>query len=235
MKRTQRLTTTRPSSSLGALAAAMSFGLLLQAQAAVVLSTDFNNAGVIGGAMTGVNWTENGITAPTTLSATAAIRSGLSGDGDAEGGYFSPNANVNGSSSGSPAWSTTWTITVGANDVDLTSIQLYSAESNSGASLGAGNGSSSIRLTISGTAIDLTQSRNDQSGASQLLTYSTPVTLSANTSYDVTFRVWELGTTSSGHFESMDSVIFNGDVIPEPATLSLLAMGLGLSLIRRRR
>lgn len=206
----------------------------LSAHAAVILSTDFDNTGVSGGDMTGVTWTENGITAPTTLSASASIRTGLSGDGDAEGGYFSPNQNVNGSSSGSPAWTTTWSLTVGASDVDLTSIQLFSAESNSGASLGAGNGSSAINLTISGTAIDLTQNRTNQSGTSQLLTYATPVTLSASTSYDVTFTVWELGTTSSGHYESMDSVIFNGDVVPEPSATLLGLLGTCL-LLRRKR
>ncbi|MBI1337003.1 MAG: PEP-CTERM sorting domain-containing protein [Phycisphaera sp.] len=208
---------------------------------AAVLFTDFDNTGVSGGDMVGVVWTENGLSAPTTLGASASVRSGLTGDGDVEGGYFSPNANVNGSSEGSPAWTATWTITVGAGNVELTDIVLRSAESNSGALLGGGNGGSNIKLTIKDNTTtneiaNQTQARSDQSGVSQSLTYTLPLTLTAGNTYDVTFAVWELGTTSSGHYESMDSLEFNGSVtpVPEPATLALLGIG-GLMLIPRKR
>ena len=201
------------------------------ASAAIVLSTDFDNSGVTSGDMTGIVWTENGLTAPTTLGASANIRTGLGGDVDAEGGYFSGDQNVKGSTEASPAWSTTWSITVGANDVDLSSIVLASAEANSSGSLDAGNGSSNINLTIAGTTIDLTEIRSGNTTPVDL-TYLTPVTLDASASYDVTFTVWE--NSSQGHFEGFDSVTFNGDVIPEPSATLLGALGL-LALLRRRR
>jgi len=211
---------------------AVVLGSPAQSQGAELLTTDFDNGGVSGGDMVDVVWTEDGLTAPTTLGASADVRSGLSGDGDAEGGYFSPNANVNGSLEGTPAWTATWTITVGAKDVELTDVVLASAESNSSASLGSGSGTSNINLTISGTGIDVTQQRTDESGASQELTFTTPVTLTAGADYDVTFTVWE--GSSQGHFESFDALTFNGTVIPEPASLALLGLGGRLVAGRQR-
>ena len=210
-----------------------------QARAAVVLSTDFDNSGTSGSSMNGVVWTENGLSAPTTLTASDTVRTSLSGAADAEGGYFSVNVNVNNSTEGAPAWSTTWTITADANVV-LTDIVLASAEANSSGSLGAGNGSSNINLTIVDnnstlTIADETLIRNDGSGASQNLSYTTPLSLTPGNTYDVTFTVWE--QSSSGHFEAFDSVTFNGTVIvPEPGTAMLAALAVsGLATIRRRR
>lgn len=218
--------------TFGALLAGVTLATATIASGAPVLSTDFDNSGVTSGDMTGVVWTENGLTAPTTLGASAAIRSGLTGDGDAEGGYFSPNANVNNSTDVAPAWTATFTITVGGFDVDLTDIVIASAESNNGALLGGGNGTSNINLKING--VGETKLRSDQSGASQSLTFATVTTLSANTSYDLTITVWE--GASSGHFESVDSITFNGTVgVPEPASLAMGLAGLTLIAARRRR
>jgi len=219
--------------TIATLSIAALLGVAGTTQADVILSTGFDNSGVSGGEMTGVVWTENGMTAPTTLGASAAVRTGLSGDGDAEGGYFSPNANVNGSTEANPAWTATWTISVGALDAVLTSIEIFSIESNNGASLGAGNGQSAINLTIS--TFDQTRNRTNKDATGNLLTYTpgAPLTLSANTDYDITLTVWELPNTSQGHFESVDSITFNGSLVPEPASLALIGLG-GLMMIRRR-
>jgi len=223
-------------------------GILLtatSAQAAVVLSTDFEND-VFGGtaastisSMTGVVWTENGITAPTSLAASAVIKGDQSG-ADAVGGYFSANVNVNGSTSGSPAWTTNWTITVGSNDVTLTDIVLRSAETNSGGLIGGGTGDSDINLNIvdnftTTSVFNNTQVRSDNTGASQALTYTAPISLVAGRTYQIQFSLWETGSTSNGHFEAFDSLTFNGTVIPEPSAAFLGIVGLGLLVARRRR
>lgn len=220
------------------------FPLLNPAQAAVILSTDFESD-VFGGtanptisSMTGVVWTENGITAPTSLTASTDIKGDQSG-ADAVGGYFSAQANVNGTTSGSPSWTTNWTITVGSNDVTLTDIVLTSAETNSGGVIGGGSGDSDINLNIvdnftTSSVFNNTQVRSDNTGASQALTYTAPITLAAGRTYQIQFSLWETGSTSAGHYEAFDSLTFNGSVIPEPGTALLVSLG-GLCLLRRRR
>jgi hypothetical protein len=203
----------------------------LTSNAAVLLSTDFDNGGVTAGSMTDVVWIENGIGAVTTLGATNNVRTGLSGDLDAEGGYFSVNTNVNGSTAGAPAWTTTnWTLTVGGLDAELSSIVLVSQEGNSGGLIGGGNGTSNINLSITGTAFSATQLRSTEPDT---LTYDlTGVTLLANQQYDLVFSVWE--ESSQGHFEGFDSLVINGDLVPEPSIALLGALGM-LSILRRRR
>ncbi len=218
--------------------AILGLGMASASHAAVLLSTDFANTGVTAGDMTGVTWTENGLLAPTTLSASAAVRSGLTGDADAEGGYFSGNVNVGNPNTTevAPAWSTTWTITVGASDVSLANIVLVSTEANSGGAIGAGNGTSNIKLSIVGNSTtfstpDLTEQRLTEPDT-LTYTFASPLALTASNTYDVTFTVWE--NSSSGHFEAFDSVAFNGDVIPEPSVALLGGFGF-LALLRRRR
>ena len=200
----------------------------------VLLFTDFDNSGVTGGVMQDVVWTENGLSAPTSLGASAAVRNNTGGtaNGDAGEGYFSPDQNINSSTEVAPAWTATWLITVGASDVSVTDIVLESAESNSGSTLGAGNGSSNINISIA--SFSQTQLRNNGSGASQVLTYTpgSPFVLAAGHDYNLTLKLWE--GSSSGNFESLDSLTFNGTIVPEPGSLALLGIG-GLFVGYRRR
>lgn len=178
-------------------------------------------------------WTEAGLTAPTTLGASAAVRTGSGGRADA--GYFSPNNNVNGSSLASPAWTSSWDITVGSQDVEISSIVINTVESNSSGTLGGGNGGSDIVLTFS--TFTQTQTRTDEGATPSNLTYTpgTVLTLSANQTYSFGLAVSEFASSSQGHFESLNSITFNGDLIPEPASVSLLALSVSSLFLRRRR
>lgn len=200
-----------------------------------MLSTDFNNTGAVGTDMNGVTWTENGLLAPTTLTGSGSLVANDPGTVDAAGGFFSVNTNVNGSSEGSPAWSLTFTITVGGSNIDLTDIVLASVEANATATLGAGNGTSFINLDILDNTSTLSVFNNtlNRSNGSEVqnLTYTTPVTLTASNTYDVTFTVWE--NVSSGHYEGFDSLTFNA--VPEPSAALFVLTGLGFFLLRRRR
>ncbi len=202
------------------------------ANAGVILSTDFDNTGLGESAnkMAGVTWTENGLTAPTTIAASASLLAGKGGDADVEGGYFGAAINVNGTTEGSPAWTTTFVITVGGNDITLSGIALSSVNSNANGFIGAGNGSSNIKLalvdnTSSSTIFNNTLARTADT---QTLTYAATSTLTAGNTYNVTFTVWE--DSSLGHFEAFDSLAFNGAVIPEPSSLLLFGLA-GLALM----
>ena len=229
-------------------ALALSLGWVSTASADVLLSTDFNNTGIdTNGDMTGIVWTENGLSAQTTIGATESdgttnidIRTGGS-NGEANNGFFSPDQNVSNpsSSEASPAWTSTFTITVGASDLDLTDILLNTHESNSAGALGSGNGQSNINITIKDNTstldvFDITQTRTNQDAIGQDLTYTpaSAVALTAGNTYDVTLTVWR--NSGAGHFESVDSISFNGEIVPEPSSLALLALG-GLCIGYRRR
>lgn len=213
--------------------------LAATSQAAVILSTNFTNTGVSGATMNGITWVENGLSAPSSITASVNLLDNPSGTGDAVGGYFAGNAQVNNTTSGSPAWSMTFTVTVGTTAVALSDLVLASAEINSFAVLGAGNGSSTINLNVVDNLTTLSifnqsQNRTDLTGASQSLSYTpaSPLTLAASNTYDITFTVWEL--VSGGSFEAFDSLTLNGEAIPEPSTALLGGLGM-LLLLRRHR
>ncbi len=207
--------------------------------AATLLSTDFTNTSIAGTTMNGVSWTENGLSAPTSLSASSNLFT--AGAAAAANGYMSVGVNINGSTELLPAWSTTWTITVGASDIQLDTINLFSVEHNSGGSLGAGNGTSRINLSIvdnntSGTVANQTLTKSNGNATPEELIYNfggSPLAMTGGNTYDVTFTLWE--NSSSGHFEALDSVSFEGSTaIPEPSSMILLGL-FSLCLLRRRR
>lgn len=82
-----------------------------------------------------------------------------------------------------------------------------------------------------------TQTRTDEGATPSNLTYTpgTVLTLSANQTYSFGLAVSEFASSSQGHFESLNSITFNGDLIPEPASVSLLALSVSSLFLRRRR
>lgn len=222
-----------------AAAAFVSTLCVAEADADVLLSTDFTGLTVNGtDAAQGdnISWSEDGLTAPTSLTASANLFT--SGAAAATNGYFGTVQNIN-----TGDWSTVLTITVGASNVELDNIVVTTVEHNSGGTLGGGNGSSVITVsvednttntTVANPAGQLTDGGNNGDANPDPLTFvaGSPLVLTAGNTYDVTILLSK--NNSSGHFETIDAIEFNGTVVPEPGSLALMACG-GLMMIKRRR
>jgi len=222
------------------------------ASAAVLLYTGFTGATVNGGNASqadNISWTENGLSAPTSLSLENVVAN--QGDGNLFGGtgtyhvvngYFGGNTNISRSPSDGQ-WGVTIAVTVGGSDVILDDIvvNLHHTGNGGTAPNTASQAQTHIALDIinpSGpTTLDSVQlsglTDTTGLGADRTFTMTSPLTLTAGNTYNITFLVDSPVTW--GHYAVFDEITFNGSIaVPEPASLALFGLG-GLLLFRRRR
>ncbi|MBT3201786.1 MAG: PEP-CTERM sorting domain-containing protein [Phycisphaerales bacterium] len=216
--------------------------------AAVLLSTDFSGISINGAdpnTADGIIWTGTGMAAPTSLTLENVVANQNDGElfDHASGltttaGYFGGNTNLSRSPSDGQ-WGTTVTVTVGSGGASLEDVLINLTYGNSS---GGGNSSShTTQITatvfdnlnaVVGTVTSPNFSPTPASGADLTLTFGSPLALDANDTYTISFLVES--NSGQGHYAAFNALAFNGAVLPEPATMSLLALG-GLTVLRRRR
>lgn len=234
------LTKTLCTAALLGVAGTMSAG---SAGAAILLQTDFahDSDDVSVATLSNLVWTtQSGLTGPTSLTASGNLNNtSFFNTEDLFGAFVNVN-NVTG-------WTTTVSVVVGANDVTLNNIVADVAST-----LGNLTGYKNVdRATL--VSVEVEQGGNPVVGGTasfdsplynsstlsdpsidHTLTFASPLTLSANTTYDFTLRISEGSLSSNGNQAAFDNLTFNGTVVPEPGSLALLSLG-GLLIGSRRR
>ncbi len=225
------------------LAAAAAVLLPTAASADVILSTDFTGRTVSGNTASNISYTTNGLTAPSdaanagSLTADVNLKSGTD-----TGGYFVPDINTDNAGT----WSTTFDLTVGGANITISNVVLDGAMFNSSSQFQDVSRNTEIVvdfLNSSNASIGAQTLTAENSGANRseaeaswLLTYDSAaissVTLLAGQEYDLVIST--TNASGTGNFTGLDSFTVNGTVIPEPASLALLAAG-GLCLLTRQR
>ncbi len=227
--------------------AALSFSLLAcaAANAAVVLSTDFNGRTVSGATASNLNWTTNGVADPGSLTAvrTAAGTPGAAlFDTAAAANRFAVDLNVHNESD----WQADVALLVlGGTQIDLGLVNLDAYIFNNAGALQPEYRDLDMTVQL----LDATQSVLDQvsilniypaTGGPVLQPRSLSFdlsgnTLMANTTY--TLRLMGQGE-GPGNNSGIDNLTINGTVraVPEPTTAALVLAALaGLGVAGRRR
>ena len=212
-------------------------GVAGSSSAAVLLATDFSGRTVAGKTANNVIWTQNGLSAPSSLTAvdevpTSGAFTALFDTPNAQG-HFAPDKNIGNEG----PWSVTVPLTLTSPSVSLESIDIdWQHFTNSGGFQGPARpvrwtvtvtGSSSGLLdTVIGTA-------NATSGIENLA-FTSALSLTDAETYDVRFFV-ENDNNTIGNNTGFDGLTFNGEVIPEPGAVAFLGIAAAGLLMRRRR
>ena len=168
------------------------------ADAAVLLTTDFTGRTVVGKTANDVIWTQNGLSAPSSLTAvdeapTSGAFSALFDTPNTQG-YFAPDKNIGNEG----PWSTTVTMTLTTPQVSLESIDIdWQHFTNSGGFQGPAR---EVRWTVdvtgssSGLLGTVIATANAVSGVENLA-FSSPLALDDSETYEVKFFVDNNGNT----------------------------------------
>jgi len=206
------------------------------ADAAIILSTDFSGRTVTGDTASTITWTTNGVLAPGDLTAVEEDGDALDElaglyDTPAAQGYFAPDLNVGNEG----PWSISLTLNLTVAAISLEEVVLdYQHFTNSGTLQGVGrevDWTVTVTGAVSGELGSMqVQGASNKSGT-ETIVFTTPLMLTNSESYDVTILAEGPGP---GNNTALGAVTFNG-VVPEPATMSLLALAGLAALVRRRR
>jgi hypothetical protein len=230
--------------------------LTASTHAAVLWTTSFsgtvNNAGDASRTITNTpsgTFTDTLATTVSTLTRnTATGNFFLTGTGNTFANY-NPNQNVDNPAS-TAGWNAIFDFGAGLQTIDLTDVTFNIFRFNStGATQSTDsnvrnvnisaeytlNGGSSWTALAATKLVNLTNS-NTTTGVNIALNYalSAPVTVNfASDDFRIRYTVLN-DNTAVGAFNGISTIVFNGEVVPEPTTSLLGALGI-LALIRRRR
>lgn len=224
----------------------MQLSTATSAQAAIIefLSTDFVgvNKSSTSNVATITAWdTETGIDGGTTFTAATVGSTDSANYFNAQSAALAADARVWFANQG---WDVSFTgsLAAGTTSIDLDTLDLTSfVTSNSGTYRSTSNTDRSWTLTITGDngygtqSASTTTTFNQPPNAPTLSTIdlSSLGDLVANENYTFTLGVRYVNGDQT--YMALDSIAFNGEVIPEPASLVLLGIGSLLIAGRRRR
>ena len=211
----------------------------LAAPGAILLSTDFSGRSVAGKTANDVVWTSNGLSAPSSLTAvdeapTSGAFSALFDTASSQG-HFAPDKNIGNEG----PWSATIPVTLTTPQVSLESVDIdWQHFTNSGTLQGPARG---VRwtVTVTGSLSGLLANGTASASADAVsginnVAFAAPLALDNSETYDIRIFVENNGNTI-GNNTGFDGLSFNGEVIPEPSSLSMLGLGIFGLILRRRR
>lgn len=219
-------------------------GVASTSNAAVILADDFTGVSKSGSNASITSWnTEQGLSATTSFPAVNAGGSPVNYF-DVNAGELDVNSDVWTPTSG---WDISFDVTLdaGTTSIDLTSLDLVSWSINNSGGKRTNSGAHTWTLTIVGDGAYGTQSASSDAsyGGGQSATAALDLTglgdLVAGENYTFTLGVREAASGSSNTYATLDSfslegTVNEGPVIPEPASLAMGLIGLGLVAVRRR-
>jgi hypothetical protein len=206
----------------------------------VIVGTEFTGRTFTNNVVTVNDYTLNGVSSPGTLTFTN-VPSGTPSfmtSTDATG-FAAPKRNP-------PNWKVQIAVNVGSQAIELTDVTVALHSFNNGEETKTGinggdfapNHQPTVRLldssqsTIDSETQDAwaVNGNNQVAAWTGVFTFVSDDTLAANTNYFIEIEM----TGSSGNNVGIDSLAINGELVPEPSSLALLALG-GLAMARRRR